>query len=64
MIFYSKKDTFLIANREIFEEILYILANNTIKIFRSNFSFNENFIPFTQYESLLNEIFPDSSKNS
>lgn len=44
-------------NRSQFDQILFYLSCCTIKLFKSNFSYTENYLPQTRYEKQLNEMF-------
>jgi len=44
-------------NKNQFDEIILYLSICTIKLFKSNFSYTENFIPQTRYEKKLSEMF-------
>lgn len=44
-------------NKTQFDQILFYLSCCTIKLFKSNFSYTENYTPQTRYEKNLNEMY-------
>ena len=61
-IFFLDSKQWKEINKSQFDEIVAYLSFCTIKLFKSNFSYTENFIPQATHEKKLNEMF-GSEKN-
>lgn len=44
-------------NKNQFDKLVFLMSICTIKLFRANFSYTENYAPQTRYEKRMNEMF-------